>query len=187
MSALSWTFVPNKGTAVHVANSTKSNTRTVNALCGKRFARADVRAASGQATCDKCRRLDDPFHVTKVPYDPTTWPDQLLRDVKCAPNARTALLSRDLITPAGDLTPRGVVLARDLTAPSPWIDDQGVTHVRLPGARRLRGACGAVLLGISHLAGQGEVNFRRLAAGIDLYDGTAVDCMSCLTVSAGTP
>lgn len=189
MTALGAAFVAGQGTTVHVENSTRSGTEgCFVALCGKRFVQAVV--TSKQATCDKCRKLDDPFHTGKVPFDPSTWEAALGgRGIHSAAQhpARSALLSRDLITPQGAVTPRGVVLARDLTDPTPWVDDRGVTHARLPAGGRLRGACGAGLLGIRQLVGTGELGYDRLARAIELYAGATVDCMTCLTVIARSP
>lgn len=184
MTILGAAFVADQGTAVHVENSTRSKTqRCFVALCGKRFVQAT--RTSQQTTCEKCRRLDDPFHAGKVPYDPSTWV-ATLGDRAGQPNARNALLSRDLITPQGVVTPRGGVLARDLTDPAPWVDGAGITRARLP-AVRLRGACGADLLDIRQQAGAGRMSYEKLARATELYTDVAVDCMTCLTVIARSP
>jgi hypothetical protein len=156
MTALGAAFVAGQGTAVHVENSTRSRAEgCFVALCRKRFVQAAF-VVGRQVTCDKCRKLDDPFHTGKVPFDPSTWVAALggqgILSAGQAP-ARQALLSRDLITPQGVVTPRGIVLARDLTDPTPWVDARGVTHARLPTGRRLRGACGSDLLGIRQQVG----------------------------------
>lgn len=190
MTALSAAFVADQGSAVHVENSTRSRAeRCFVALCRKRFVQANL-VVGKQATCDRCRKLDDPFHAGDVPYDPTTWVSMLGSHGVYAGSqrkARQALLLRDLITPQGVVTPRGVVLARDLTDPVPWVDAQGITHARLPAGRRLRGACGADLLGIRQQAGASETSYDRLAKAIELYVGAVVDCMTCLTEIARTP
>jgi hypothetical protein len=190
MTALSAAFIAGQGTAVHVENSTRSRAeRCFVALCRKRFVQASP-VAGRQATCDRCRKLDDPFHAGDVPYDPATWVLMLgggsLHSASQR-KARQALLSRDLITPQGVVTPRGIVLARDLTDPTPWVDTRGVTHARLPAGRRLRGACGADLLGIRQQAGASETNYDKLARATELYAGAVVDCMTCLTEIARTP
>ena len=187
MTDLSVVFVADQGTAVHVENSTRSRTEQyLVALCGKRFVRATF-VAGRRVTCDKCRKLDDPFHAGKVPFDPLTWATTLNEHPSGQPNARSALLSRDLITPQGVVTPRGIALARDLTDPTPWVDDAGITHARLPAGKRLRGVCGADLLGIRQQAGAGEMGYGRLAKAIELYADAVVDCMTCLTVTARLP
>lgn len=184
VTALSAAFVADQGTAIHVENSTRSKAeRCFVALCRKRFEQAVL--TSQRATCDRCRKLDDPFHAGKVPYDPSTWVAVLGDRRTGQPNARSALLSRDLITPQGVVTPRGVVLARDFTDPVPWVDSAGITHARLPAAKRLRGACGADLLDIQQQqAGVSRINYEKLARAIELYANTTVDCMTCLTVLA---
>lgn len=186
MTALGATFVANPGTAVHVVNSTRSKAEgCFVALCRKRFVRVEF--VSRQATCDRCRKLDDPFNAGRVPYDVTTWVSALGgRMVHSADQrqARQALLSRDLITPQGVLTPRGVVLTRDFTDPVPWVDGAGIMHARLPATKRLRGACGADLLGIHQQVGSRGASFDRLAKAIELYASATVDCMTCLTVIA---
>lgn len=187
MTALGAAFVADQGSAVHVENSTRSRAeRCFVALCRKRFVQVSL-VVGRQVTCDKCRKLDDPFHAGKVPFDPSTWVATLGDRRAGQPNARSALLSRDLITPQGVVTPRGVVLARDLTDPVPWVDAQGITHARLPAGRRLRGACGADLLGIRQQAGASETSYDRLAKAIELYAGAVVDCMTCLTMVARMP
>lgn len=189
MTALGAAFVAGQGTAVHAENSTRSMAEgCFVALCRKRFVQAKF--VVGKVTCDKCRKLDDPFHAGKVPFDPSTWVASLGgREFHHASShlARSALLSRDLITPQGVVTPRGTVLARDLTDPVPWVDAKGVTHARLPAGRRLRGACGADLLGIRQQAGASETNYDKLARATELYAGAVVDCMTCLTEIARTP
>lgn len=183
VTALSATFVADQGTVVHVENSTRSKVeRCFVALCRKRFVQAVM--TSKQATCDKCRKLDNPFHAGKVPFDPTTWIAMLGDRRAGQPNAQSALLSRDLITLQGVVTPRGVVLSRDLTNPVPWVDDAGITHARLPAGRRLRGACGADLLGIRQQVGAGWTSYEKLARATKLYADVTVDCMTCLTVIA---
>lgn len=186
MTAQGTAFVADQGTAIHVENSTRSRAeRCFVALCRKRFIHATQ--TSQRATCEKCRKLDDPFHAGKVPYDPSTWVSVLGERRAGQPNARSALLSRDLITPQGVITSRGVVLARDLTEPTPWVDNTGITHARLPAARRLRGACGAGLLDIRQQAGASRMNYEKLAKAHELYANVAVDCMTCMTVLARSP
>ena len=190
VTALGAAFVADQGTVVHVENSTRSRAeRCFVALCRKRFVQASP-VADRQATCDRCRKLDDPFHAGDVPYDPATWVLMLgggsLHSASQR-KARQALLSRDLITPQGVVTPRGIVLARDLTNPTPWVDAQGITHARLPAGRRLRGACGAGLLDIRQQAGSRGASYDRLARAIELYAGAVVDCMTCLTEIARAP
>lgn len=186
MTELSAAFVADQGTVVHVANSTRSRTEgCFVSLCRKRFVQAVL--VSRQATCDKCRKLDDPFHAGKVPYDPSTWVTVLGDRRMGQPNARSALLSRDLITSQGVVTPRGAVLARDLTSPTPWVDHDGVVHARPPAGRRLRGVCGADLLGIRQQAGASETSYDRLAKAAELYADATVDCMTCLTILARSP
>jgi hypothetical protein len=183
VTALGAAFVADQGTVVHVENSTRSRAEgCFVSLCRKRFVQAVP--VSRQATCDKCRKLDDPFHAGKVPYDPSTWVAVLGDRRAGQPNARSALLSRDLITPQGVVTPRGVVLARDLTDPAPWVDGAGITHARFPAQLRLRGACGADLLGIRQQAGAGGTSYEKLARATELYADATVDCMTCLTVTA---
>jgi hypothetical protein len=189
VTALGAAFVADQGTVVHVENSTRSRAEgCFVSLCRKRFVQAVL--VSRQATCDKCRKLDDPFHAGKVPYDPSTWVAALGgRMVHSASRhlVRQALLSRDLITPQGVMTPRGLVLAFDFTNPTPWVDAAGIMHARLPAVRRLRGACGADLLGIRQQAGAGGTSYEKLARATELYADATVDCMTCLTVIARTP
>lgn len=183
MTTLGAAFVADQGAVVHAENSTRSKAeRCFVALCRKRFVQAIP--TSRRVTCDRCRKLDDPFHTGKVPYDPSTWVATLSNRRVGQPNARSALLSRDLITPQGVVTPRGVVLARDFTDPAPWVDIAGITHARLPAAKRLRGACGADLLDIHEQAGTSGTNYAKLARTTELYVGVTVDCMTCLTVIA---
>lgn len=186
MTVLGATFVADSGTVVHVENSTRSGTEgCCVALCGKRFLQAVM--TNKQATCNKCRKLDDPFHAGKVPYDPSAWV-AILRNCRAGqPNARSALLSRDLITPQGVVTPRGLVLARDFTNPVPWVDNTGITHARPPAGGRLRGTCGTDLLGIRQQAGSGGTSYTKLARATELYADAIVDCMTCLTVIARSP
>lgn len=187
MTALSWTFLARQGTVVHVANQTTSNTRTANALCGNRFERHGITQTVGRhATCYKCRKLDDPFHTGQVPWDPTRWMEVLAGKRAGQPNARSALLTRDLVTTDGVITPRGLLLSRDLTDPTPWVDDQGITHARLPAGNRGRGACGADLLGMRKLAGTSTINYDRLSKARATYEDAVVDCMSCLVLVART-
>lgn len=186
MTALGVAFVADQGTVVHVENSTRSKAeRCFVALCRKRFVQAT--RTSQRATCEKCCRLDDPFHAGKVPYDPSTWVSILGERRAGQPNARSALLSRDLITPQGEITPRGAMLAQDLTRPTSWVDAAGIMHARLPAAGRNHGACGANLLGIGRSAGIGEMSYARLARATELYADATVDCMTCLTVLARLP
>jgi hypothetical protein len=181
---LSWTFVASQGTSVHVANLTRSSPSVVIALCGKPFDRPVTPANDRQATCDKCRSKDDPFHTGQVPFDPNTWVDVLTSRRAGQPKARSALLTRDLVTVDGVITPRGALLSRDLTSPTPWVDNLGITHARLPAGRRLRGACGADLLGIGHLKGGSVVNYDRLGKARATYEDAMVDCMTCATILA---
>ncbi len=187
MTALSATFIADRGSVVHVENSTRSVAeRCVVALCGKRFKQAVQ--ISTRATCNKCCTLDDPFHTRDVPYVPSTWAIMLgASGVHSASQhkPRSSLLSRDLITPQGVVTPRGVVLTRDFIDPVPWVDAVGVTHARLPFGNRLRGACGADLLNIRQQAG--GMSYEKLARAIELFADVTVDCMTCLTVIARLP
>lgn len=186
MTALGAAFVADQGTAVHVENSTRSRAeRCFVALCGKRFVRAT--RTSQRATCERCRRLDDPFHTGKVPYGPSTWVSILGERRAGQPNARSALLSRDLITPQGEITPRGAMLAQDLTHPTPWVDAAGIMHARLPATGRGHGACGADLLSIGFPADIGGMSYVKLARAIELYADATVDCMTCLTILARLP
>ena len=187
MTVLSWAFVASQGTAVHVANLTRSSPTTVIALCSKPFDRPVTPANGRQATCDRCRKLDDPFATGAVPFDPNTWVNVLVNERMAQPNSRSALLTRDLIETNGVITPRGLLLSLDLGTPTPWVDDQGITHARLPAGRRLRGVCGAHLLGIHPLAGASAVNFDRLSKARATYESAMVDCMTCMTLVGRGP
>lgn len=187
MAVLSWTFVASQGTAVHVANLTRSNPSSVIALCGKPFDKPVTPANGRQATCDRCRKLDDPFATGAVPFDPGTWVDVLINKRAGQPNSRSALLTRDLIETNGMVTPRGLLLALDFRTPTPWVDDRGITHARPPAGGRLRGVCGADLLGIHQLAGASAVNFDKLSKARATYESAMVDCMTCMTLIGRGP
>jgi hypothetical protein len=174
-------FRSNAGSAVHVANLTRSTIRSAVALCGKAFADFTEVKGGGQATCAKCRKLDDPFRAGKVPFDPKDWTWALANTGAIAPNARTALLKRDLITEDGRITLRGSILARDLLNPTPWVDPIGIVHARMPGGARGRAACGAELLGLR------EMTYDRLGRMHDLYENTDVTCMACVAIGAAAP
>lgn len=173
-------FCPNAGSAVHVANLTRSTMRSAVALCGKAFADFTEVKGGGQATCAKCRKLDDPFRTSIVPYDASTWIGTLATRAGTT-NARAALLKRDLITENGIVTSRGSILAKDLSNPTPWVDPIGITHARMPGGARGRAACGTDLLGL------GEMTYDRLARMHGLYEGADVTCMACITIGAAAP
>lgn len=187
MTVLSWTFVASQSTAVHVANLTRSSPSSVIALCGKPFDRPVTPANGRQATCDKCRSKDDPFHTGQVPFNPETWFGAVTLERAGQPNSRSALLTRDLVTADGVITPRGILLSQDLTRPTPWVDDRGITHARLPAGRRLRGACGADLLGIGHFKGSNIINYDKLSKARATYDSAMIDCMTCMTLVGRGP
>ncbi len=182
MTALSWTFMAQRGTAVHTANLTRSSERVMMALCGKPFDRPVTQASGRLATCDKCRKLDDPFHAGRVPFDSARWAEILNNK-----HSWDALLIRDLITTDGVITPRGILLSQDLTSPTPWADYLGITHTRLPAGKRYHGACGVDLLGIHPLAGASAINYDRLSKIRAIYEGAMVDCMTCVTLAARGP
>lgn len=174
---LSGAFAVRQYAAVHVANLTQSSPVFMIALCGSLFDRPVIPVGSQQATCAICRRRDDPFHTGKVPLNPTTWVETLASRRAGQPNGRSALLTRDLITENGVITSRGLLLSQDLTNPTPWVDDRGITHMRLPAGKRLRGACGADLLGIRH------INYAKLDKVRATYESAMVDCMTCMTLA----
>jgi hypothetical protein len=168
-------FMPNGGSIVHVANLTRSTIQSTAALCGKAF--TDVTKVKGgmQATCANCRRYDNPFKTSIVPYDPLIW------NIGLNTTTRTGILKRDLITDDGQITPRGAILARDLTNPTPWVDSIGIVHARRPGGGRGHGACGADLLGCE------EMTYDRLAKMHDLYGDIDVTCMACVAIGTAQP
>ncbi len=179
MTDLSIAFVADQGTAVHVENVTRSKAeRCFVALCGNRFVHAT--RTSQRTTCGTCCVYDNPFDTGRVPYAPSMW-------VTATGSQRNALLSRDLITTQGVITPRGAMLAQDLTCPTPWVDVKGITHARVPlrisDARRAEGACGTNLLGIGS-GGPGKMSYAKLARATELYTNATVDCMTCLTFMA---
>jgi hypothetical protein len=174
-------FCSSMGSRVHVANLTRSTMWSAVALCGKSFADFTEVKGGGQATCAKCRRLDDPFRASLDPYDPRQWTWILANTGIAAPNARTALLTRDLITVDGKVTSRGAILARDLADPTPWVDSMGIVHARRPGGIRGHGACGADLLGI------GDMTYERLGRMHGLYEDADVTCMACAAIGAAAP
>lgn len=163
-----------------MANLTRSTVRSAVALCGKAFADVTEVKGGGQATCAKCRKLDDPFRTSIVPHDTSAW-IATLATAAGASNARAALLKRDLITEDGRITLRGSILARDLLNPTSWVDPIGIVHARMPGGARGRAACGAELLGL------GEMTYDRLGRMHDLYEGADVTCMACVAIGAATP
>lgn len=172
-------FCPNAGSAVHVANLTKSTIRSTIALCGESFADVTEAKGGGQATCARCRNLDHPFRATNVPHDPSSWAAKL-PGTSGFSKARIALLARDLITADGRMTPRGLILARDCKDPTPWVDFLGIVHAR---ASRTRGhsVCGAELLGL------GEMTYDRLGRMHDLFEHVDVTCMACVTIGTARP
>lgn len=170
------TFCPNGGSAIHVVNQTRSTIRSFVALCGRAF--SDVTETRGriQATCSRCKKLDNPFLAGKVPHDPETWVWALAN----TGNARTALLTRDLITVDGKVTSRGAILARDLTYPTPWVDCIGIVHTRLRGGARGHGVCGAELLGLH------TMTYDKLDKTHTLYKDADVSCMACVVYGVTT-
>lgn len=182
MVTLSWTFMAQRGTAVHTANLTRSNERVMIALCGKPFDRPVTQVNGRLATCDKCRRLDDPFHTGQVPFHLAGWAEILANK-----RSWNALLTRDLITTNGVITPRGLLLSKDLTSPTSWADYLGITHARLPADKRYRGACGVDLLGIHPLAGASAINYDKLSKIRAIYEDAMIDCMTCVTLIARGP
>ena len=125
--------------------------------------------------CAKCKTLDDPFSLHKVPLDPTLWARYMDQN-----NAKRALLNRDLITEVGIITPRGEVLARDLTDPTPWVDLDGMIHARASHTRK-HGLCGATNLIIEDMSYE---KLRRLHAA---YADVAVSCMACVSLGGQRP
>lgn len=183
---LSEAFIATQGTAVHVANQTRSDARSIVALCGKRFDRPVNHVDNQRSTCHRCCLLDDPFHTGSTPYDSMSWQEALTLK-RARRSWRNALLTRDLVTPDGVITPRGLLLLQDFTNPTPWVDSLGIMHARLSSGERLRGACSANLLGIHATESVSSVNYSRLSRVREANKDAIVDCMTCATIVGRLP
>ncbi len=69
MTSLGAAFVADQGTVVHAENLTRSRAEgCFVALCGKSFVQAGL-AKGTRVTCHQCRRLADPLHKGRLPFD----------------------------------------------------------------------------------------------------------------------